>query len=177
MRGLAMRAAVAVALSLAAGCGAGGSQAGHLPPRDGQAGLQLSGSFGGRQLAISDGAPDLLQGAGCARRLGIAVELCFTSRDIDGNGVTVSFLNATVLQAGATLPVGTGDCRSLEECAAVTDVAVVELQVGDQRQRARSGRLAMGAVEAGERYAGTATLGFRDGRLGGVFDVVPRPEP
>lgn len=172
------RAAVAVVLLvlLSACAQGGGREGGHEAPRDGQAGLQLTGSFAGRQLALSDGAPTLLAGGTCQQRIGLAADLCFASRDIDGTGVIVSFLNPEVLQPGATLPVGQGACRTLEQCAQVTEVAVIEVQVGGQRQRASSGRLSLGAVTPGQRYVGTATLGFRRGELSGSFDIVPRPE-
>jgi hypothetical protein len=172
---LAALAALALAV---AGCGAATErQGGHQPPRDGIAGLQLTGTFAGRQVALSDGAPNLLVGGACARRLGLAADLCFGSRNIDGTQVAVVFLNPGVLQPGATLPVARGGCRTVEECAEVTDAAVVEVQVGDRRQRAEGGQLSLRQVVPGSRYVGGMTLELRAGRLSGSFDVVPRPDP
>lgn len=149
---------------------------GHEPPRDGTAGIQLSGTFAGRQLALSDGAPALLAGALCAQHVGSAEALCFRTRDIDGTEVVLSFLNPAVILAGANLAVGSWDCSTPLACAQVEDEAVVEVAVGGQRQRATSGSLALQQIVPGSRYVGTATLSFRDGGLSGSFDVVPRPE-
>jgi hypothetical protein len=171
-------ASFVVALVVAlAGCGAAteSRQGGHQAPRDGRAGLQLSGTFSGRQVALSDGAPTLLVGSTCQQQIGLAARLCFGSRDIDGSAVVVSFLNPDVVRQGASLPVASGGCRTAEACADVTDVAVVEVQVDGQRQRASSGQLDVQQVVPGSRYVGTVTLGFREGSLGGTFDVVPRP--
>jgi hypothetical protein len=125
---------------------------------------------------LSDGAPTLLVGNACVRRIGLDAGLCFGSRDIDATPVTVVFLNPAVVRQGTTIAVGRGDCRTAEECAAVTDVAIVEVQVGDRRQRAESGELSFREIVPGSRYVGTMTLGFREGQLSGTFDVVPRPE-
>jgi hypothetical protein len=175
--GLARVAALLVLSVLLAACGAADArQGGHQPPRDGVAGLQLSGSFQGRQIALSDGAPTLLVGSSCMRRIGLDTGLCFGSRDIDATPVTIAFLNPGVVAQGTTVPVGPGDCRTPEGCADVRDVAVIEVQVGDRRQRARSGEITFGQIVPGSRYAGRMTLGFRAGQIGGTFDVVPRPE-
>jgi hypothetical protein len=105
------------------------------------------------------------------------VDLCFGSRDIDGTPLVVAFLNPGVIAQGATVPVGPGDCRSVEDCRSETDVAIVEVLAGGERQRAQSGRIDLRQVVPGSRYVGTATLTFRSGTLGATFDVVPRPEP
>jgi hypothetical protein len=81
-----------------------------------------------------------------------------------------------VVQPGVTVPVGRGDCRTAQECAEVTDVAVLDVQVGQQRQRAEAGELRLREVIPARRYAGSMTLSFQRGQLGGTFDVVPRPE-
>jgi hypothetical protein len=166
-------ALLAVALT-ACGQGDPGS-GGPQPPRDGRAGVQLSGQFAGSQIAASDGSPDLLVGT-CVHRAGMPAELCFAVRGIDGTPVVLGFLNPDVLEPGTTVTVSR-DCRAPEECAAVTDVAIVDVQVGDRRQRAESGSVTIERLEPGRRYVGAFNLGFRDGRITGSFDVVPRPKP
>lgn len=178
MRMAPRRAAAAAALAgllTLAGCGAGGgAEGGHQPPREGRAGLQLSGTFAGRQLALSDGAPDLLVDR-CAQRTGMEAPVCFASRDIDGTPVTVILHNPDVHEPGTTVPVS-GVCREPEECRAVEDAAVIDVQVGRRRQRARSGRVTVREVTPGSYYSGELLLRFRDGSLTGDVDVVPRPE-
>lgn len=161
-------------LLLAACAAGGGAPGGPLPPRDGRAGVQLSGTFAGRQVAVSDGSPDLLIDR-CAQHIGVDAEVCFAGRDIDGTPVTVVLHNPDVLEPGTTVQVG-GECRTPEECRAVTGVAVVDLQVGQRRQRAESGTVTVRDVVPGTYYSGAVILRFRDGRLTGGFDVVPRPE-
>jgi hypothetical protein len=90
--------------------------------------------------------------------------------------VVVAFVNDAVLEPGTTVAVDRGTCRGPEQCAAVTDAAVVDLQVGQRRQRATSGTVTFREVEHGRRYVGIFNLVFRDGRVTGSFDVVPRPD-
>jgi hypothetical protein len=176
MRRAPSRAVLAAALLLLlTACGpGGGAVGGPEPPRDGRAGVQLSGTFAGRQVAASDGSPDLLIER-CAQRIGLDAPVCFAARDIDGTPLTIALLNPDVLEPGTTVSV-TGECRSPEECGAVTGAAVIDVQVGDRRQRAQSGTLTVRDVRPGSYYSGALVLRFRDGRLNGGFDVVPRPE-
>jgi hypothetical protein len=177
-RRIALRLVLAVLLTvLLAACGQGGGGPDRpQPPRDGRAGVQLSGQFAGSQIAASDGSPDLLIG-NCVHRVGLPADLCFAVRAIDGTPVVIGFLNPDVLEAGTVVEASRGDCRSPEQCAAVTDTAIVDVQVGDRRQRATSGTVTVERVDPGRRYVGLFNLAFRDGRVTGTFDVVPRPDP
>jgi hypothetical protein len=178
MRGrLRTAAASLVAVMVLAACGQGGSGPDRpQPPRDGRGGVQLSGQFEGRQVAASDGSPDLLVGT-CHERLDLPAELCFALRSIDGTPVVIGFANPDELEPGTTVAIADHPCRTPEACAQVTGNAVVDVQVGEETQRARSGTVTFQQVEPGRRYVGLFNLGFRDGRITGSFDVVPRPDP
>lgn len=154
--------AVLVAVLLTA-CASGGPEGyAALQPRDGRAGLWLTGTVGGRQVAVSDGSPALYLG-NCGPGGDQDADLCFSGRDIDGGVLVVIVRNPDVLEAGEIVPVG--------------DIAVVDVRIGDAPvRRARGGRLTMRVVEPASRYSGSMQLEFRNGRLTGDFDVVPRPE-
>lgn len=143
-------------------------------PREGRAGLQLSGTVAGSQVAVSDGSPDLTLGD-CDVVGGPARDLCVVSRDLRGGPVVLTVRNPEVLVAGETLPVEDPGCTG-QGCDAVTDVAVVDVLLGENRpRRATSGMLALTAVQQGRRYAGSLRLELPDGVLSGHFDLVPRP--
>ena len=147
-----------------------------MVPRDGRSGLSLAGTIGGRQLAISDGLPRLDVGD-CDLHDDRDADVCFISRDIDGELIVLVFENPAALVEGEALPVRAGECLRPEDCDAVTDHLIVELQrgVGD-RIRATGGTVRLTTVERFLRYAGELRLEFPDGALSGSFDVVPRPE-
>ncbi len=174
------RVAVAglAALALAA-CGTAGRGQGPagIQPREGRSGLTLSGTFQGRQLAVNDGAPRM-RVDDCDPNTGRDVDLCLFTRDLDGAFIGIIVENPEVLREAATLQVDDPACASPEACDAVRGVAIVELQrgVGTPRVRATGGTMAMRVVQPRMRYAGTMNLTFRDGRLAGSFDIVPRPE-
>lgn len=155
-----LAALVAVVLSA---CASGGPEGYAAPqPRDGRAGLWLTGTVGGRQVAVSDGSPDLFLG-NCGPGGDGDADLCFSGRDIDGGVVVVIVRNPDVLEAGETVSVG--------------EDAIVDVRLGDAPlRRARGGRLDLRVVRTASRYAGSLNLEFRDGRLTGDFDVVPRRE-
>lgn len=160
-------------LVLVAACGTG--ERPQTPqPRDGRAGLQLSGTVAGSQVAVSDGSPDLILGD-CDVLGGPAHDLCAESRDLRGGPVVLAVRNPAVLVAGETLPVEDPGCTG-QGCDAVADVAVVDVLLdGNGPRRATSGVLALTAVQEGRRYAGSLRLELPDGTLSGHFDLVPRP--
>lgn len=165
--------AVLVAAAVLGACGTG--ERPQTPqPRDGRAGLQLSGTVAGAQVAVSDGSPDLLVGA-CGESGSGGGDLCVVSRDLRGGPVIIAVRNPGVLVAGRTVGVGDPGCAG-PACDDVTDVAVVEVLIGDGfRQRAVGGAVAVTVVEEARRYAGRLRLQLPDGTLSGHFDVVPRP--
>lgn len=170
MRGVALAALVALAV---AACGTG--ERPQTPqPREGRAGLQLSGTVGGSQVAVSDGSPDLILGD-CDVVGGPAYDLCAVSRDLRGAPVVLTVRNPDALREGETLPVENPGCTG-QGCDAITEVAVVDVLLGEERpQRAAGGMLVLTAVEDGRRYAGRLRLELPDGVLSGHFDLVPRP--
>jgi hypothetical protein len=104
-------------------------------------------------------------------------DVCFISRAIDGTLLRIIFENPAVLETGAVLPVGTGDCRTPAACDEVTDVAVIDVGFGvGNRVRATGGTLRLTDVQPNLRYAGSLSLQLPDGRLSGDFNVVPRPD-
>ena len=143
-------------------------------PREGRAGLQLTGSIAGRQLAISDGAPRLTSGD-CDPDVARDNDVCAIGESIDGELVVLVFENPDVLVAGATVPVADPGCGA--RCDEVSDTAVIDLQLGTaRRMRARGGRLEVRAVTPFTRYAGDVRLLFAAGSVSGSFDVVPRSD-
>ena len=143
-----------------------------VQPRDGRAGLQLTGSVAGRQLAVSDGSPRLTVGD-CDPDVAGDDDVCAIADSIDGELVVLVFENPEVLRASTTVAVGDPGCGS--HCDDVGDVAVVDLQLGTGRRlRARGGRLVIGEVTPFSRYAGEVRLSFAAGSVAGSFDLVPR---
>lgn len=159
-------------------CGTAGTGEGvaGIEPRDGRSGLVLSGVIRGRQVAVSDGAPRM-RVDDCDRNTGRDLDVCFFSRDIDGNFLAVIIENPDALAGGKQLPVADPGCQP-QVCDEVTDVAIVDVQLGADtpRMRATGGRLSLDVVQPRFRYAGTLRLQLPDGELSGTFDVVPKPE-
>ena len=170
-------AALLSGAALAAGCGTAGTGTGvaGIEPREGRSGVQLTGTIDGRQVAVNDGAP-VLRVDDCDVNDGIDADLCFFSREVDGGFFAIVIENPAALDVG-TVPVIQDACRS-PHCDDVTGGALVELQFepGGERLRATGGSVALSIIEEAKRYAGTLTLTLPDGRLGGTFEVVPRPE-
>ena len=162
---------------LLAGCGTAGTGSGvaGIQPQDGKSGLQLTGTLDGRQFAVNDGAPVLRVGD-CDVNDGTDTDLCFFTRELDGGYFAIIVENPDAVQVG-TVPVVDADCQS-PRCDDVSEGAVVEVQFapGAERVRATGGAFQLTAVDPGQRYAGTVNLQLPDGRLGGTFEVVPRPE-
>jgi hypothetical protein len=146
-------------------------------PRDGRSGIQLSGRIGDRPISISDGLPTL-NTADCDLPDGPDRDVCIVTRDINGDQLVIVFENPDVLEEGAVLPVGPGDCDEPAACDDVTDVAIVELRYRtDEPVRAQSGQLRVDVVEPGQRYRGDLRLRLPDGsNLTATFDLVPRPD-
>lgn len=155
-------------------CGTG-EQPQTPQPRNGRAGLQVSGTVAGSQVAVSDGSPDLIVGD-CAVVGGAADDVCVVARDLRGGEVTLAVRNPDVLVEGETVPVEDPGCAG-SACDDVTDAAVVDVLVGEEYQRrAESGTLTLTAVQEPVHYAGRLRLHLPDGVLSGHFDVVPRPD-
>lgn len=165
--------AALVAALLVAGCGQGGRT---QQPRDGHAGLQLTGTLLGRQVAVSDGSPNLVVDD-CDPVDGPDDDVCAQARDVDGELFVLVFENPEVLVGGADLRIG-GDCGPGAACDAVEDVAVVRVQRGaGRRLPVTGGELRLTLVEPGRRrYVGSIRLELAGGNLSGTFDLVPRPE-
>src|SRR5690606_21823455 len=72
---------VVVAAALLAGCWSAPPQT--VQPRDGRAGLHLTGTVAGRQLAVSDGAPDLNVGD-CDPDVTGDADVCAIGADVGG---------------------------------------------------------------------------------------------
>lgn len=172
MRRLAFLALLLPALLLS-GCGRGGAT---QQPRDGRAGLQASGTLEGRQVAVSDGGPNLVIDD-CDPPDGLDDDVCAQARDLDGDLFVLVFENPDVLITGADLAVG-GDCADTVACDAVRDVAVVRVQSGTgERVAATAGELRLTLVEPGRRrFVGSFRLELPGGNVSGSFDLVPRPE-
>lgn len=163
-----------VAAALLTGCSGIPLPGAAVQPRDGKAGLQLAGVIDGRQVAVTDGAPELVVGD-CDPNDGPDDDVCFLSSDIDGSTFVVVIENPHVLEATTSeLTVAAPDCDSAQACDAVEDVAVVDVGYGvGDRRRARSGTLRLRALEPLRYYAGTLRLDLPDGRVSGDFDVIP----
>ena len=169
--------AVIGALLLASGCGEAASLGQAVQPRDGRAGLQVTGQLGGRQLSLSQGAPQLVVGD-CDPGAGVESDndVCAITADVDGTLFVLSLENPAVLEPGASLPIGDPDCVPAE-CDEVTDVAIVDVQSGiGDRRRATDGLLEIETVEPFQRYVGRAELDFPNGSLSAEFDLVPRAD-
>jgi hypothetical protein len=150
------------------------SPAESTQPREGRSGLQLTGSIAGRQLAVSDGSPQVTAGD-CDPDVSGDSDVCAIGQSIDGELVVVVFENPDVLVAGASLPVADPGCGA--RCDQITDAAVIDLQVGTgRRMRARGGRLELEEVTPFSRYAGEVRVSFASGAVAGSFDLVPRSD-
>lgn len=178
MIGRLRHATATVALAgLLAACGAASQPMTPMPePRDGRSGVQLSGSFEGRNIVVSDGLPRLLVRE-CNVRHDIPAEVCFATRNLDGALVVVGLANPEVVAAAGRLEVVRERCDSTEGCAAVDSGALVFVRVGDQIRQATGGTVTISELRTGTRYVGELRLRVGAGRLTGSFDVVPRPEP
>jgi hypothetical protein len=169
---------VGVVLTLAA-CGTGASSADQRArqPRQGQAGLQLSGSVQGRQLVVRDGLPELEVGD-CDPRAGPSDDdVCFISETIDGRLFVFVIENPDALTQSRTLPIEDPPCAGPQACDRVSDAAVVEVQLGtDDRIRADGGELTIDRLRPFSRYTGSVTAQLGDGQVSGSFEVVPRPD-
>lgn len=169
-------AALALSLGLAACSGATPQGAGQQQPREGKAGLRITGTVDGRQIAVLDGSPRLVRG-NCDPARGPTDDLCFVSRRIDGEVFVLVFRNPDALEAqlgAGRVPIAAPPCPTVEACEQITDEVLVDVQIGDARQRVTGGSVAVTALEPGQRYAGTVRLNLPDGQLDGSFDVVPR---
>lgn len=161
---------VVVAGVLVAGCWSAPAQT--VQPRDGRAGLQLTGNVANRQLAVSDGSPRLNVGDCDPDATGDS-DVCVIADDIDGQLVVLVVENPDVLRTGASLPVVDPGCAG--GCDEVSEGAVVDLQIGTgERVRAQGGRLELATVEPFSNYAGDLRLDLPSGAVSGSFDVVPR---
>lgn len=168
-------AGVLAAALLAAGCGESASLGDAVQPRDGRAGLQVTGQLAGRQLTLSRGAPELVIGD-CDPAAGSDTDVCAITADVDGTLFVFVLENPDALTPGAQLPVGDPDCDPAG-CDAVTDTAIVDVQSGvGERRRATGGTLELEAVEPPRRYVGQAQLDFPNGALSIDFDLVPRED-
>lgn len=167
-----LRVPVLLLAVLAAGCWS--TPTDTVQPRAGRAGLQLTGTVAGRQVAVSDGAPQLRVGD-CDPDTTGDDDVCAIADDIDGELVVLVFENPDVLAAGATLPVAAPGCA--DRCDDVTDAAVVDVQVGTApRIRAQGGRVEISEVTPFSRYVGEVRLELPSGAVTGSFDLVPRSD-
>jgi hypothetical protein len=157
---------------LASGCWSSTAQS--VQPRDGRAGLQLTGTVAGRQVAVSDGAPQLDVGD-CDPGSGGDADVCAIADDIDGQLLVLVIENPDVLRAPASLPVVDPGCG--DACDDVTDGVVVDVQLGTApRIRATGGQLDVRVLQPFVRYAGEVRLRLPSGSLSGSFDLVPIDE-
>ena len=171
--GAALGAALVAALL--AGCVQLGSSV-TVQPRDGRSGLYLTGRIDGRPVAVTEGLPRL-EVTDCDPNDGTDEDMCVVSRTIEGTLFVLVVENPAVLRAGATLDIADPPCARPSDCDAVTDVALVDVQLDvADRVRARGGTLTLEVVEPAERYRGSMLLELPDGTITGEFDVIPRPE-
>ncbi len=166
MKGLAVVAPRIVTALLAvvlAGCASSG-----VPQRQPEAlddGVQATGRLDGRQVAISDGAPETNL-VDCDPQTPDE-DVCWIARTIDGLTVTFVIENPGALVPGEQLRVRDSTCAA---CDDVTDQAVVDLRIDGEQRRATGGRLRV--REAGDRYAASFDIRFPDGdRLTGEFNI------
>lgn len=163
--------AVALALSLVGCSTAQGGDAAQVT-REGAAGLRLSGTVEGRQVAVRDGSPELIFGD-CDPTTPPDQDLCVISQTVGGELFVLVFENPDVLESDAGLVVEPSRCRG-PECDEVAGDAVVDVQLGGgSRIRAVSGEVELDGVTRFVRYTGRLRLDLPDGRLSGRFDLVP----
>lgn len=160
-----------VAALLVAACTTG---SGANAPRDGRAGLKLSGRIDAGPVAISDGSPRLLEGD-CASRTGVPADVCFATRGVGGTTYVFGFANLDQIARDEQVSVVDSRCTSPEACAEVDDGAVVLVAVDGQLHRAEGGTLLVRQAERGQRYVGQLVLRVDGGTINGGFDVVDRP--
>ena len=147
---------------------------GVATPRDGRAGLKLTGSIDGRHVAVSDGAPELRVGD-CDPDVTGDADVCAIADDIDGRLVVLVIENPDVQAPGVSLPIADPGCG--DACDDVDDVAVVDLQLDTRpRLRADGGRLEITTLIPFSRYVGDVRLTTSSGSVSGSFDLVPRPD-
>lgn len=166
---------IAAVLALA---GCGDTPGDVLPdPRDGRSGLQMSGIVGNRQIAVSDGLPEVNFGD-CDVADGPDRDLCVITQDISGELVVLIFENPDVLVAGERVAIADVPCQAVRDCDEVVEAAVVDVAVGTatSRTRAVSGQVTIEVAEPLARYRGTFDLRLPDGNLSGHFDLIPRPD-
>lgn len=146
-------------------------------PRDGRSGLQMSGLVGDRQIAVSDGLPDVNFGD-CDTPDGPDRDLCVITEDISGELVVLIVENPDVLVAGERVAIADVPCQAVRDCDEVADTAVVDVAVGTatSRTRAVSGQITVEVAEPLQRYRGTFDLRLPEGNLSGNFDLIPRPD-
>ena len=170
LRRAARTALAAAVVVLLVACPADEAQRPPVAPDDG---LQVSGVYGGRQLALSDGEPEVLYGD-CDPQQGADTDLCIVASMLEGGSFALVFENPDVLTAGDSVSVadvacGDGGCDDIE------DTAVVEVRVGTTAQGAVGGTVTV--READQRFAGSFVLRFTDGTLTGDFNVRPPATP
>ncbi|MGI9016507.1 MAG: hypothetical protein ACR2HR_05275 [Euzebya sp.] len=169
-------AALTLAVLLLSACGS--TPGDVLPdPRDGRSGIRLSGTLQDRQVAFSDGLPELNFGD-CDLNTGNDRDFCIITRDINGELIVIVFENPDALMQGERLAVADVDCADPPACDQVTEAALIDVQVGvTDRVRAVSGQVTMEVIEPLRRYRGDFDIRLPDGSaLSATFDVVPRPE-
>ncbi len=139
--------------------------------------MQFSGRLNDRQVAVSDGLPEV-NFSDCDINDGPDDDVCIITEDVNGELVVIVFENPDVLVEGAELRIEDPPCADDQACDAVTDAAIVDVQVGTgPRVRAVSGNLQIEVAVPEARYRGEFDLRLPDGgTLNATFDLVPRPE-
>ena len=146
-------------------------------PRDGRSGVRFSGIVNDRQVAVSDGLPEVNFGD-CDINQGSDRDVCIITEDVNGDLVVIVFENPDVLIEDTSIRIGDTPCADPQACDEVTETALVDVQVGTgPRVRAVSGNLDIEVVVPLARYRGEFDLRLPDGgTLNATFDLVPRPE-
>lgn len=163
---------LAVAALLVIGCSTTGSAE---QPRDGRAGVQISGRLDSTgSVAVSDGRPQLLEGD-CEARTGMPADVCVATRGIGGTTYILGFGNLSQVPRGERVDVVPGQCTSAEACARVDEGALMLLAVDDELHRPTGGTLLVHEAERGDRYLGRVRLDVDGGSVSVEFDVVPPP--
>lgn len=161
-RGLA---ALFLAALVTAGCA--GDEAAQRQAQSAREGLQITGQFSGRRVAVSSGAPDVVFGD-CDPNLGLDRDLCVTGRTIDGGQLTIVIENPAVLTAGRRIPVRSHPCDT--DCDGINSQAVVDVRLAGESHRAIAGSLTPTTSDG--RLAVDLSLTLPSGgRLSGEIDV------